>query len=69
MEPVEKYYIEKNIEADDEKSIIKDDDLSIDIIPETSTKEDKPLKDKLRSDITARDKDRMIIIAIYGYII
>ena len=51
MEPVEKYYIEKNIEADDEKFIIKDDDLSIDIIPETSTKEDKPLKDKLKSDV------------------
>ena len=44
MEPVEQYYIEKNVLADDEKSIIKDDDLSIDIIPETSTKEDKPLK-------------------------
>ena len=43
--------LKKNIEADDEKSIIKDDDLSIDIIPETSTKEDKPLKDKLKSDV------------------
>ena len=52
MEPVEKYYIEKNIEADDEKFIIKDDDLSIDIIPENSAKEDKPLKDKLKSDVT-----------------
>ena len=51
MEPVEKYYIEKNIEADDEKSIIEDDDLSIDIIPETSTKEDKSLKDELKSNI------------------
>ena len=56
MEPVERYYIEKNIEADDEKSIIKDDDLSIndnsiDIIPEISTKEDKSLKDELKSNI------------------
>ena len=25
MEPIEKYYIEKNINADDEKSIISDD--------------------------------------------
>ena len=41
MEPVEKYYIEKNIESDDEKSII---------IPETST-EDKSLKDELKSNI------------------
>ena len=45
MEPVEKYYKEKNIEADDEKSIIKDDDLLIDIIPETIDKEDKSLED------------------------
>ena len=50
MEPVEKYYIEKNIDADDEKSIIKDDDLSIDIVPETSDKEDKSLKDELISN-------------------
>ena len=48
MEPVEKYCIEKNIDADDEKSIIKDDDL---LIPETSDKkEDKSLKDELRSN-------------------
>ena len=52
MEPVEQYYIEKNVLADDERSIIKDGDLSIDIIPETSTKEDKPLKDKLKSDVS-----------------
>ena len=51
MEPVEKYYIEKNIDADDEKSIIKDGDLSIDIVPETSDKEDKSLKDELKSNI------------------
>ena len=42
MEPVEQYYIEKNIDADDEISIIKDDDLSI---------EDKSLKHKLKSNI------------------
>ena len=52
MELVERYYIEKNIDADDEKSIIKDDDLSIDIVPETSDKEDKSLKDKLKSDFS-----------------
>ena len=51
--------MKKNIEADDEKSIIKDDDLSIedhlnDIIPETIDKEDKDksLKDKLKSDVS-----------------
>ena len=45
MEPVEKYYKEKDIDADDEKSIIKDDDL---LIPETSDKEeDKSLKYEL----------------------
>ena len=41
----------KNIEADDEKSIIKNDDQ---LIPESSDKEDKkdkPLKDKLKSNI------------------
>ena len=52
MEPVERYYIEKNIDADDEKSIIRDDDLSIDIVSETSDKEDKSLKDKLKSNAT-----------------
>ena len=51
MEPVEKYYIENNIDADNEKSIIKNDDLSIDIVPETSDKEDKSLKDELKSNI------------------
>ena len=44
MEPVEKYYKDKDIEADDEKYIIKDDDLSID-------KEDKSLKDELKLNI------------------
>ena len=44
MEPVEKYYKDKDIETDDEKSIIKYDDLSID-------KEDKSLKDELKSNI------------------
>ena len=37
---------EKNIDAYDEKSIIKYDDLSIDIVPKTSDKEDKFLKDE-----------------------
>ena len=41
--------------ADDENSIIRDGDLSIDdnnfLIPETSTKEDKSLKDELKSNI------------------
>ena len=37
MEPVERYYKEKDDEADDEKSII---------VPETSDKEDKSLKDE-----------------------
>ena len=48
IEPVEKYYKEKDIEADDEKSIIKDDDQ---LIPESSDKEDKSLKDELKSNI------------------
>ena len=51
MEPVEQYYIEKNVLADDEKSIIRDGDLSIDIVPETSDKEDKSLEDVLKSNI------------------
>ena len=51
MEPVERYHIEKYIDADDKKSIIKDDDLLIDIIPETSDKENKSLKDELKSNI------------------
>ena len=42
----------KNIDADDEKSIIRDNDLSIYIVPETSDKENKSLKDKLRSNAT-----------------
>ena len=41
MEPVEKYYEEKDIDADDEKSII---------VP-VSDKEDKSLKDELKSNI------------------
>ena len=42
MEPIEKYYIEENIDADDEKSII---------IPEMSDKEeDKSLKDELKNN-------------------
>ena len=43
--------LKKNIEADDEKSIIKDDNQ---LIPESSdkTKKDKSLKDKLKSDVS-----------------
>ena len=48
MEPVEQYYIEKNVLADDEKFIIRDDDQ---LISESSDKEDKHLKDKLKSNI------------------
>ena len=52
MEPIERYYIEKNIYADDEKSIIKDGDLSIDDESLKEDKEDKSLKDKLKSDFS-----------------
>ena len=41
MEPVEKYYEEKDIDADDEKSII---------VPVSDKEEDKSLKDKLISN-------------------
>ena len=41
MEPVEKYYIEKDIDADDEKSII---------VPVSDKEEDKSLKDELISN-------------------
>ena len=41
MEPVEKYYIEKNIDADDEKSII---------VPVSDKEEDKSLKDELKNN-------------------
>ena len=51
MEPVERYYIEKNIDADDEKSIIRDDDQLILESSDKEDKEDKPLKDKLKSNI------------------
>ena len=50
MEPVERYYKEKDDEVDDEKFIVKDDDQ---LIPETSTEkteEDKSLKDELISN-------------------
>ena len=47
MESVERYYKEKDDEADDEKSIIKDDDLLIPV----SDKENKSLKDELKSNI------------------
>ena len=52
MEPVEKYYIEKNIDADDEKSIIRDDDQLISESSDKEDKEDKSLKDKLKSDVS-----------------
>ena len=41
MEPVEKYYIEKDIDADDEKSII---------VPVSDKEEDKSLKDELKNN-------------------
>ena len=41
MEPVEKYYEEKNIDADDEKSII---------VPVSDKEEDKSLKDELKNN-------------------
>ena len=41
MEPVEKYYEEKDIDADDEKSII---------VPVSDKEEDKSLKDKLKNN-------------------
>ena len=47
MEPIEKYYIEKNIDADDEKSII---------VPEMSDKEDKSLKDKSLKDKSLKSR-------------
>ena len=52
MEPVEKYYIEKNIGADDEKFIIRDDDQLISESSDKEDKEDKSLKDKLKSDVS-----------------
>ena len=41
MEPVERYYIEKDNEADDEKSII---------VPSSDKEEDKSLKDELKNN-------------------
>ena len=52
IEPVEQYYIEKNILADDEKSIIRDDDQLISESSDKEDKEDKPLKDELKSDVS-----------------
>ena len=49
MEPVEQYYIEKNALANDEKSIIRDDDQLISESSDKEDKEDKSLKDKLKS--------------------
>ena len=45
MEPIEQHYNEKNMEADDEKSIIQDDSLKDD------KEEDKSLKDELKTNI------------------
>ena len=47
MEPVEKYYKEKDIDADDEKSIIRDDDQ---FVPVSDKEEDKSLKDELKNN-------------------
>ena len=48
MEPVEKYYEEKDIDADDERSIIiKDDDQ---LVPVSDKEEDKFLKDELKNN-------------------
>ena len=41
MEPIEKYYEEKNVDADDEKSII---------VPVSDKEEDKSLKDELKNN-------------------
>ena len=41
MEPVEKYYIERNIDADDEKSLI---------VPASDKEEDKSLKNELKNN-------------------
>ena len=41
MEPIEKYYIEKNIDGNDEKSII---------VPVSDKEEDKSLKDELKNN-------------------
>ena len=50
MEPVERYYKEKDDEADDEKSIIKDDDQLITETSTEKTEEDKSLKDELKNN-------------------
>ena len=52
MEPVKQYYTEKNVLANDEKSIIRDDDQLISESSDKEDKEDKSLKDKLKSDIS-----------------
>ena len=46
MKPVKKYYEEKDIDADDEKSIIRVDDQLVPV----SDKEDKSLKDELKNN-------------------
>ena len=52
MEPVEQYYIEINVLADDEKSIIRVDDQLISESSDKEDKEDKSLKDKLKFDVS-----------------
>ena len=78
MEPVDQYYIEKNILADDEKSIIKDDlsideslrelesieDDSKDIIPESSVKTTE--KDLSLKDKLKSDVTKTIVNTLTG---
>ena len=54
VDPITQYYIDKDddLSLDDESFKRELEDDSKDIIPETSTKEDKPLKDKLKSDVS-----------------
>ena len=55
MEPVEQYYLEKNIDADDEKSIIvpvsdKEEDEKTLIAPVSDKEKDETLKDELKNN-------------------
>ena len=54
LNPIAQYYIDKddNLSLDNESFKRELEDDSKDIIPETSTKEDKSLKDKLKSDVS-----------------
>ena len=53
LDPIAQHYIDKddNLSLDDESFKRELEDHSKDIIPETSTKEDKTLKDELKSNI------------------